>query len=249
MYIVWIVSFSFGLFVFLDVLSAMPRMAGSIIGLNGLAYSFQVMVATLKRVLIVTYPPFVGLAALKGGAELVVLAIAGSYFLGMISVTLCFAIRVPLVSFFCAAISSYGDGVGLWKAVRNGYANRKKWKGDVIEKIWPYRGFSALKSMDYGVFIPAVWIFFFYGASVFVVNLVSLKFPDLSPVILQTTGFVNALGTLALAFYLDPKISVRYENKKSVFSVSYSIVGAHVVNLFLVGPAFFLFVVVFFDYI
>ena len=97
----------------------------------------------------------------------------------------------------------------------------------------------AEKRIDVRLLIPATWIFFFYSASPFLINILGVKFSEYSNIILQLTGLCSALGTLALAFILDPKLSRQYEMQTELHVALNSLFFAHMLNILVMSPLFF----------
>jgi len=230
-----VVAAIFSGFVLLDVLSVLPRIAGSIVGLQGLSYSFQVMVMTLKRVFVVLYPPFLGFIVITGGLGDLFSAIFLSYIASAFALALYVVFYKPILSFFCDFIFAFNSGRGLAKSFFGSLFSKRGWEQEVKEKISILGGHE----IDLKIFVSALWIYFFYSGSMFFINVVSAIFSEYSEVILQTAGFFNALGTVALAFYLDPKISRIYETGRGLNKVLRSLVFAHISNLIVVSPLFF----------
>lgn len=233
-------------FVLLDVLSALPRIAGAMLGVNGIAYSFQVMANTLKRVLIVLYPPFLGVISYMGEYRDFILTIALSYLLGMVAVVACFLMKVKILAYLCRLLHAYGKSGKLWQAFRLSFFTSGGVNSFNVEAHRLINEEMPFAKLLPEIFYPATWIFFFYGASVFIINILAFRFPQYSPVILQTTGLFNAFGTIALAFYLDPKMSRIFELKENLPGTVKSVLFAHAVNIFIVSPVFFVFFLYFF---
>jgi len=117
----------FGLYALLDALALLPRVAGSHLGMNGLGYTFSVMVQTVKRVFVVSYPPLLGWISISGGE--LYSTIYWSYFVGVVALLIVFTFRFALIRYFMVLIDDYSMSGSLWAAVcseksKNG--NRKE---------------------------------------------------------------------------------------------------------------------------
>lgn len=234
------IALLFSTFVFLDLISVLPRVAGSIVGKHGIGYSFQVIVNTVKRVFIVLYPPIMGLIAIYGTLSDLFLAIFVSYGTAMLAVITSLLLRNRAIAYFCATIDIYARGSGLLPGLYMGMRTAGNWKKEVDAVMATEEaGIQAFTRNDPRILFAALWIFFFYSASIFVINILGFIFQDYSSAILQMTGLANAIGTIALAFYLDPKLSRIYENNSNILVAVNSLMFAHVLNICALSPIFF----------
>jgi hypothetical protein len=56
-------------------------------------------------------------------------------------------------------------------------------------------------------------------------------------VIYQLVGIINALGTVLMSFYLDPKISRNFDQKERIMESNDSVVAGQLLALVVWGPA------------
>ena len=105
----------FSLYALFDAIALLPRVAGSILNKNGLGYTFSIMVHTLKRVFVVSYPPVLGWIALQG--EGLYPTIFWSYFWGALVVALVSIFKYPIIGYFIHLIQGYAIGGSVCYAV------------------------------------------------------------------------------------------------------------------------------------
>jgi hypothetical protein len=227
-------------FVALDLVSLFPRMAGSLIKKNGIGYSFQVMTATFRRVFIVIYPPLLGFISIDGSLNTLFQVVLISYGTAVFSLIAIFLLKNRILSFFCASLDEFSENGKLSRAFAVGFRDAYKW-ADVAQGVFldKSRPSSEKITFDKTIVLTAAWIYFFYSSSPFLINVLGLKFSEYSNIILQLTGLSNAIGTIALAFFLDPKLSRIYEQQSDLPVASRSLFLAHVISLCVVGPIFF----------
>jgi hypothetical protein len=79
-------------------------------------------------------------------------------------------------------------------------------------------------------------VYFIYGSSLFFINILGAEFQEQSAVIYQLVGIINALGTLLMSFYLDPKISRNFDQKESIMESNDSVVAGQLLALAVWGP-------------
>jgi hypothetical protein len=216
----------FGLYALLDALALLPRVAGSHLGMNGLGYTFSVMVQTVKRVFVVSYPPLLGWISISGGE--LYSTIYWSYFVGVVALLIVFTFRFALIRYFMVLIDAYSMSGSLW-----GTACSNKPKNIQIEESM---GANFNFKIDKKLVLSSSWVFFVYGSALFFINLFGAKFQEHSAVIYQLVGIINALGTLLMSFYLDPKISRNFDHRADVMQSNDSVMMGQLIALALLGP-------------
>ena len=195
-----LISVFFFVFVLLDLTSHLPRLSGSSLGLNGLGFAFQTMANTIKRIFLVIIPPALGFIAVYGDPVDVFTAVLSAHAAASVSFFVVFLSRRKLASLFSGAILRYSEGDSLLLSFRKGLAGAKPFQNGVDIRF-------SLRAIRSDILLPAIWIFFFYTGSGFLVNILAMITHEYSAIILQLTGALNALGTFVLAFFLDPRIS------------------------------------------
>lgn len=222
-----LVIFLFVLYAILDAIALLPRVAGSLLEKNGLGYTFSLMVQTLKRVFVVSYPPLLGWVALQGGSLYPI--IYAAYFFGGVSIVLVSVFKYPIIRCFVHLIDGYSISGSIFFAVFKHKFSEKKF---FVDKGSFDLNFKLNRSLVYS----SSWVYFVYGSSLFLINILGAKFSDQSAVIYQLVGVINALGTLLMSFYLDPKISRNFDHQKNVMVSNDSVVAGQLVALSILGP-------------
>jgi hypothetical protein len=212
----------------LDALALLPRVAGSHLGMNGLGYTFSVMVQTVKRVFVVSYPPLLGWISISGGE--LYSTIYWSYFVGVVALLIVFTFRFALIRYFMVLIDDYSMSGSLWAAV----CSEKSKNGNRKEFI--EHDFNFNLKIDKRLALSSSWVFFVYGSALFFINLFGAKFQENSAIIYQLVGIINALGTLLMSFYLDPKISRSFDRRADVMQSNDSVMVGQLVALAILGP-------------
>lgn len=222
----------FFLYASLDAVALLPRVAGSYLGKNGLGYTFSVMVQTLKRVFVVSYPPLLGWISVNGGE--LYSTIYASYLAGVLGVVIVLVFRLSLAKYFIKWIDGYSVSGSMFYAV--------------FKHTGPAENFPDLDAQklsfkfDGALVFSSSWVYFVYGTALFFINLFGAKFQEHSAVIYQLVGIINALGTLLMSFYLDPKISRNFDHQSHVMVSNDSVLAGQLIALALLGPmAIFLF--------
>jgi hypothetical protein len=231
--IYFIIVALFSAYVIFECLSVLPRVAGAIIGSNALGYTFSVMMGTIKRVFIVSYPPLLGWLAMSG--ESLYSVIFASYFFGGIGATVVILIRNRLVGGFIGVLRNYSSGANLFHSF-------SLFKIGFRDPEDPSPDGDSLKQGQNIICIKlafsSAWIYFVYGSSLFFINLIGSIYSDYSAIIYQSIGIVNALGTLLMSFFLDPKISRNFDRKMNIKLTMNSILTGQIVSVVVLGPIF-----------
>jgi hypothetical protein len=218
----------FCLYALFDAIALLPRVGGAYLNQNGLGYTFSVMVHTLKRVFVVSYPPLLGWIALQGDS--LYPTIFASYFLGALTVVLVSIFKYPIIRYFIHLIEGYSLGGSVFFAVfKHKYTPHESMKDKALVDF----SFALNRSLVYS----SSWVYFIYGSALFFINVFGAKFEDQSAVIYQLVGIINALGTLLMSFYLDPKISRNFDQKENIMQSNDSVVAGQLLALAVWGPA------------
>jgi hypothetical protein len=186
------------------------------------------MVHTLKRVFVVSYPPLLGWIALQG--EGLYPTIFWSYFWGALVVALVSIFKYPIIGYFIHLIQGYAIGGSVFYAV---FKHPFRLHESMASQGWVDFSFKFDQSLIYS----SSWVYFIYGSSLFFINIFGAEFQDHSAVIYQLVGIINALGTLLMSFYLDPKISRNFDQKENIMESNDSVVAGQLLALVVWGPA------------
>lgn len=204
-----------------------PRISGSLIDKNAIGYSVSVMVGTIKRVFVVLYPPMLGWLSVHD-VESFRLSFFICYFFALIALFLVFLLRRRMIIFFVDFIASYNLSHGFFRSMAAAFYGVHK------EKV--SFGDSA-GGVDVGLVFLSAWIYFIYGSSLFLVNILGFLYGSYSAIIYQMVGVVSALGTLVFAFVLDPKLARISEAGSGMLVAHNSLLLGQFLSMGFLGPA------------
>lgn len=216
-------------FAFLDAVAQLPKYVGGALSLGGVAFAVSNIIHTVKRVFVVTYPPLIAIFLLDSQLEDLFSIIYICYFGAALVTISVYLNRGMAIKMAARQVEAFGNGGSLWK-------------------IWTWPKISSFEiepgirdqNLDFRIFISALWIYFFFGSVFFLINVLGFTLQDYSSVILQTTGIFNAMGTLVLAFYLDPVLARVFERDRERAPLAIrSVLWAQFINFAFVSPAFF----------
>lgn len=197
--------------------------------LGAVGFTVSNIIHTIKRLFVVSYPPVIAIylldAELPSLFPIIYCCFFGAAFVSLIV----FVKRTRFQKIFARQIHTFGSGGSLWKF----------WTWvDVTH--WSSRSENELNQVDWKLFFAAAWIYFFFGSVFFLVNVLGFYFRDYSAVILQLSGVFNAMGTLVLAFYLDPVLARVFErDRKHADTALRSVLLAQIANFCVLSPLFF----------
>lgn len=235
MIVPWLVAILFAIFIFLDVCSIFPRIAGTLLNKANTGFSFQIIVNTLKRVFVVLYPPILGVIVLRSNMSGLFGTIALSYALGLLALGAAVLLRAPTIKLFEAAILSYGQHPNMLRAFISGIRGvALPANSDLLTQATRLRG-----PIDWAIAFSGSVIFTAYFGATFTVNVVSERFPLYAPIILQLGGLINAVGTLVLAFVYDPRLSRRLDNDNDHGVIVRSVIVAYLMCLLVMSPIYY----------
>lgn len=226
-----LVVLCFTLSVLLEVAGAAARPAGALLGRNSLGYTLLVMINTLKRTFLVTYPPLLGLLALQGGATAVVYTIFACFAFAVLPLLLATLARRRLIIACGCFISLYSEGGNIVHAISRAtgalFHPSAKDSASVATLDAGANSASSLFQLDGRLFLLATVIQVFYTIALFAINLIGAYCAPYGPVVYQLTGFVSAIGTLIWAFALDPQLSRRFDDRKDIARTFHSLLMAN----------------------
>ena len=221
----------FSVFALLDAVAVIPKYVGGAISLGGVGYTVSNIVHTIKRIFVVSYPPVIAMMLLDNPLESLFTVIYVCYFIAALITLGVFLKRDMFKKVLARQIHSFGSGGSLWKAW--------EWGPPPDTAITEPSGADG-PHVDLKLFMSALWVYFFFGSVYFLINVAGYTFKDYSTVVLQLTGVINAIGTLILAFYLDPVLAKIFERERDRADLALrSVLWAQVVNFGIISPLVF----------
>lgn len=225
-----LIVFLFASFVFIDSISVLPRLVGSNQNSNSLGSSLQIMANTVKRFCIVLLAPMVGFITITDSLEALIFLII-----------ICF-----LTSIFIFIFTSYNHHIikfffeNMLKIILDRDMSFKKIISFFIKsfsnncndnfnlKIFDFSKENCNKDVR---FISGL-IFLMYVNVVFIINIISMSYPGSSAIILQMSGVFTSLGTIMMAFWLDPILSRSFDTKIDSYKNVQSFLQGKIIGLF-----------------
>lgn len=227
-----IVSFVF--IHFIEVSAFFARAAGVLVERTAFGYALQNSVFMLTRVFTTVMFPMLGYVVDNNvGRDDYLLMVFFSLLLASFFGLLVLINRKRVVNVFVRVIDEYEN------------------KGKLIFRLMhaPYYFISYSKKADVGVggvklgmyFWGGACVFSVYAISVFIAFYFGLVFFDYRATISQLSGLSNALATVLLTFYIEPRISsVIDKNRNSASESITSLMAGRVFGTFVVGLIVFI---------
>lgn len=237
------IAFFFSGYIFFDAMAVIARASASLMSRNAFGAAIEKMMNTLKRLMIFFYPPILGYFIIKDDLNSIMISIAISYVLAAVVLILLIIKRHSFLLYFCLVTKKFTNGETILKS----FIYKKN-------EIYFAEAESFFSSVDHSfklakisdvtkyprLTLTASWIYFIFGASIFSLNILALAFAQYAPIILQCLGLINGLGTLVLAFVVDPVVSRYLDASKQLDEVALSLLVAQLVACFAIAPAFFI---------
>lgn len=220
-------------YVLLDCVSYLPRIAGSIVGSNAVGYSFNLIINSFKRIFAVLYPPMLGILSIYITTREIYNTIIVCYILSFPVVIIVYMLRIRIISTFACAIRDYTSSGRLFISIFRAISQIRMESPDseVLVKSGALGG-----RMGRRIIWSGTVIFSAYSSSLFIINIIGSAYSQYGSIVYQLVGLVNGIGTILLAFYLDPMLSRFYESKGSLLGVTNSIFVAQTLSILIVGP-------------
>ena len=226
-------------YVFFDAMSVLSRIAASLLNTNAFGSSIEKIMSTLKRLSIFLYPPALGYFLVNGDRESLFAAIFLSYFAGAVSLILIISFKGMFLRFFVKVAGSFAQGVGVVGSIIGAFTQPNT---DIDPQILSdIKGHGLTAGLRHTrLILLGSWVYFVFGASIFVVNIAALNFMDYAPIILQSLGFFNGLGTLVLAFLVDPIVARFLDRQERQIEAGGALLLAQTIGVSIYAPlAFF----------
>lgn len=214
--------------VYLELVSALSRPAGALIGKNSMGYTTHGLISTFKRIFMVLYPPCIGIVATIGDVSDVYLSIYICFIASIAGLILSTLTRRRLLSLQLRFIHYFSSGNSFINSLYLCLTQEDYQIDAEIDRIqnresFEFNIFFQLKHIDWSVCFLCCYVISFYSIAIFAINIIALHFSQYDSILYQLVGIVNAFGTLIWAFVLDPKLSRRFDHCERVMEVSESI--------------------------
>lgn len=199
----------FAMIHFIEFSSYYARIAGIRTDYKLVSYTLQQTTFVMTRFFFVFLMPIIGyIIDKKISKNDYVLIVIFSLTLASFSYLLSFLMRNRIIYFFTQVIYQFTNGKGFLTSFFSGLINSIIVKKSELEKRK-----GDLLRINKKVAIFSSIIFCCYSIAVFLSFYFALLYYDLRATIGQTSGVINALATLILTFYIEPKISKSIDSK------------------------------------
>lgn len=223
-------------YTFFDVLSLYIRVAASLNGNNAAGAAFEKIMNTFKRTSLFLFPPILGFFVLmESPIEMFWTFLASSLASGTLLVLMnrrrstIIALLTDELSLFQAGRSAFASTLVIMRRL---LCHSTGTNQGLAEKHCAIKPDYNKKLVTYGS-----WIFFTHANSVFILNAAVSFFPVSGPVLLQSLGLINGMGSIFLAFLVDPLVSRHLDNGLELDVVINSFFRANLLVYFFLGPA------------
>lgn len=210
--LVVVVAMCFAWYALFECLTLLVRAAAAELHQNAAGGAYEKIMSTFKRLAMFMYPPLLGFIILKQNTSALLAAILLSFSVAAIVVIFCIAYRMALLGLCRNVLHEFRKGTSAGASLLQGM-----WQGapDVVVAARSRRMIitaCGAAKRDPQLFFAATWVSLVYSSAIFFMNLLAMKFADSAVILLQMLGLVNGLGTILLAFVVDPLIA-RYLDK------------------------------------
>lgn len=219
----------------IEFISAFSRVAGYILAKNAISYTLQNSVMATTRFFSMALLPTLGFLIDKDidrGLYLSMVLI--SFFSTGVGSLIVLYFRLEIITFFYSLIENYSKTSRL---VYSFYVSfRSDFKNNSIENYCNLKEVKPEFSIIFNTFI----IYTVHSLGIFITFYLALLYPDNKVMITQTTGVINAIGTLLLTLKLEPMLSISIEKRSNYKELFFNIFITRVLIFMLISPSFFL---------
>lgn len=199
----------FGVYVFLEVSAVHARIAASLSKKNAIGATLEKMTHTIKRFAVFSYPPLLGALHVLSAPTYIFYAIYASLISAAIVVFLSVILRVKMIKLFIVLIEFLSRDPG-----KDGSAVARILKLSLNKYHFLHLDRSILSffsKIDKKIIKFSALVYAVYGGSIFFVNIFVLFITGYDAIIFQMIGLINGIGTIVMAFLLDPMIARKLE--------------------------------------
>lgn len=214
-----IVVVSFAAYAVFDAVSVQARVAGAIAEKNATGASFEKIVNTFKRTSIFIYPPVLGYMIIRNEYIYLNISVLSALSFGFVVALLCLVLREFVTTYFVGVIERFEGGLSAIAALRP-----RKISSQKLIEIKKNFSKNSISKLKWRIVLSATWVYLVYSSSIFLLNYIAILFSEYDVVILQMLGLINGVGTIMLAFIVDPMVA-RYLDSK----VDLDIVGCSII--------------------
>ncbi|WP_341863267.1 hypothetical protein [Gymnodinialimonas sp. 57CJ19] len=237
------VAIFFSAYAFFDSMAIISRSSASVVGLNAFGASIEKVMNTLKRLMIFLYPPVLGFFVIQNDAPSIFLAILFSYLCASVIQLLIVFKRRKFLRYFCAVAEQFLKGSSIIRSLRLGFCSSYMISDGFSKAESGLADISSVGGIlsDFrGLITMASWIYFVFGASIFSLNILAIMYSEFAPVILQFLGLFNGLGTVVLAFYVDPIVSRFLDKSERLDDITVALLVAQLFSYTIISPFYYI---------
>lgn len=224
----------------IEVMSFIARISGVKENKRSLAYSLQNAIFMLTRFFTLALMPLLGFLIDQGiNKHHYLIMVLSSLLGGALLASVAYMLKESIIYVFSKVINNISNGSGVFKEILFVPIYFFKDK-NINEKI---------KVKYYkDIFLSSAIVFSIYSLSVFMVFYIALFFPDYRTMISQLSGVTNALATVLLTFFIEPKISRTIDNNidtKSSMDMLFSLILGRIFGVFFISGLIVLIILLF----
>lgn len=202
----FLIILCFGIIHFLEYSSFLSRIAGVVSGAKVTSYTIQQTAFVMTRFFFVAMMPLIGfIVDSKIESDKYLIMIHLSLLLASFSYVLVIIFSKNIINYFYSVINRYQSGKSVFNAIILGffYKNKEYIDYSVVGVISFILKDKECRNLVFGSAI----VFCCYSIGVFVSFFAALYFFEFRSSIGQLSGVINALATVLLTFYIEPKVS------------------------------------------
>lgn len=230
-----VIMLAFGLCAFFDAMTIVARTAASLEGRNAAGASLEKIMTTLKRFAMFIYPPILGFIILSGEASFFMFSVYGAFAVATLITLGCLVGRTPIQNYFRRVTTRFVSGQDVSRALLASFRCRAE-RPPALPQGRP----AAAVAANTWLYLFTTVVYFFYASAIFFLNLLSLIYVDYAVILLQMLGLINGVGTILLAFVVDPIISRKLDGAEDLDALSVTVLLSQLTAYAVLAPVTFM---------
>lgn len=208
-----IIIISYGIIHFLEFSSFLSRISGILVNSKVTGYTVQQANFVMTRFFFVAMMPLIGLVVdLKIEKKDYLLMVISSLFSATLAYLFVFLFYKKIIFYFCKVIDKYKITGNL---IFSFFPKEKKITAPTLPSLKNAIFFIFRNREGKKLFFASSIVFCCYSIGVFISFFVALNFYEYRSAIGQLSGLINALATVLLTFYIEPKISISIDRNEA----------------------------------
>lgn len=227
-----LVCVTFSFFVLFDCASVVAKHAGYYSQYNAIGYTMSYVSTVVSRLFAFVYPPLLGFIVISQKINLLLYTALASLLAAGICVIILIIFYRTIFYTYLGLIVTFQKSGSIFGSILTLMTKTK------INDLKETYNFPVIpgRNIRKKPFIVSSLIVSAYAVPAFSLNMIAMNYMDSAPIILQSSGMITGIGTILMAFILEPLISFSIENGSRVNETIFSLLYGRILCYLVLSP-------------